>query len=202
MPRTCRWARRCREAGERIQAESLVTLEASQPAIGPDGVAAHVISVDRFGNVALDLADHHLPATGLRMGRSVAVEAQGQSHEAMFTLTFADVGEGELLLYLDSSEASRWRSTAAARRRSWAWPPATRSCCAAAMTAFGLPRRHYRVTDSTNERARELALAGAPERHRGHRGGADLGPRPPGAGLGGAARQGAAVFGDPAPAGA
>ncbi|MGH2925317.1 MAG: biotin--[acetyl-CoA-carboxylase] ligase [Solirubrobacterales bacterium] len=30
------------------------------------------------------------------------------------------------------------------------------------MTAFGAPRRHLRVTDSTNERARELALAGAP----------------------------------------
>jgi BirA family transcriptional regulator, biotin operon repressor / biotin---[acetyl-CoA-carboxylase] ligase len=30
------------------------------------------------------------------------------------------------------------------------------------MTGFGLPRRHFRVTDSTNERARELALAGAP----------------------------------------
>jgi BirA family biotin operon repressor/biotin-[acetyl-CoA-carboxylase] ligase len=30
------------------------------------------------------------------------------------------------------------------------------------VTRFGLPRRHYRVTDSTNERARELALAGAP----------------------------------------
>ena len=30
------------------------------------------------------------------------------------------------------------------------------------MTGFGLPRHHFRVTDSTNERARELALAGAP----------------------------------------
>lgn len=30
------------------------------------------------------------------------------------------------------------------------------------MTGFGLPRRHFRVTDSTNERARELALEGAP----------------------------------------
>jgi BirA family transcriptional regulator, biotin operon repressor / biotin---[acetyl-CoA-carboxylase] ligase len=28
--------------------------------------------------------------------------------------------------------------------------------------AFGAPRRHYRLTDSTNERARELAAAGAP----------------------------------------
>ena len=30
------------------------------------------------------------------------------------------------------------------------------------MTAFGRPRHHFRVTDSTNARARELALAGAP----------------------------------------
>jgi BirA family biotin operon repressor/biotin-[acetyl-CoA-carboxylase] ligase len=30
------------------------------------------------------------------------------------------------------------------------------------LTGFGRPRRHYRVTDSTNERARALAEAGAP----------------------------------------
>jgi BirA family transcriptional regulator, biotin operon repressor / biotin---[acetyl-CoA-carboxylase] ligase len=30
------------------------------------------------------------------------------------------------------------------------------------VTEFGFPRRHFRVTDSTNERARELAEAGAP----------------------------------------
>ena len=30
------------------------------------------------------------------------------------------------------------------------------------MTDFGCPRRHFRVTDSTNDRARELALEGAP----------------------------------------
>jgi BirA family transcriptional regulator, biotin operon repressor / biotin---[acetyl-CoA-carboxylase] ligase len=31
------------------------------------------------------------------------------------------------------------------------------------MPRIGFPRRHYRVTDSTNERARELAAAGAPD---------------------------------------
>lgn len=30
------------------------------------------------------------------------------------------------------------------------------------MSTFGRPRRHHRLTDSTNERARELAAAGAP----------------------------------------
>jgi S-adenosylmethionine hydrolase len=39
------------------------------------------------------------------MGRPVTIETQGQSHEAVFTLTFADVGDGELLLYLDSSRS-------------------------------------------------------------------------------------------------
>jgi len=33
---------------------------------------------------------------------------------------------------------------------------------AAASPAFGAPRRHFRIVDSTNERARELAAAGAP----------------------------------------
>ncbi len=31
-----------------------------------------------------------------------------------------------------------------------------------ALPAFGTPHRHYRITDSTNERARELIAAGAP----------------------------------------
>jgi BirA family transcriptional regulator, biotin operon repressor / biotin---[acetyl-CoA-carboxylase] ligase len=30
------------------------------------------------------------------------------------------------------------------------------------VTSFGQPHRHFRVTDSTNERAKELAMAGAP----------------------------------------
>jgi S-adenosylmethionine hydrolase len=90
------------EAGEPFPAESLVTLQASQPEIGSDQVVAHVISVDRFGNAVLDLADRHLPASGLRMGRTVMLEAQGLSREAVFTLTFADVGEGELLVYVES----------------------------------------------------------------------------------------------------
>jgi BirA family biotin operon repressor/biotin-[acetyl-CoA-carboxylase] ligase len=33
---------------------------------------------------------------------------------------------------------------------------------ASSAVSFGRPRRHYRLCDSTNERARELALAGAP----------------------------------------
>ena len=90
------------EAGEEIAAASLATLQASEPAIGEGLVLAHVVSVDRFGNAVLDLADRHLSDTGLRMGSKVDVEAGGENHGAAFTLTFADVDPGELMLYVDS----------------------------------------------------------------------------------------------------
>jgi S-adenosylmethionine hydrolase len=90
------------EAGEGIAESSLTTLEASEPSIGAGRVAAHVVSVDRFGNAVLDLADRHLSATGLRMGNKVSVEVAGQSQDAAFTLTFADVEPAELILYVDS----------------------------------------------------------------------------------------------------
>ncbi len=91
-----------RQAGEEIDAGSLVALELSQPAIEAGRVVAHVISTDRYGNVALDLTDRHLPRTGLRLGRPLAVEVQGTRRRAVFTPTFADVAPGELILYEDS----------------------------------------------------------------------------------------------------
>jgi len=91
------------DAGERIEAGSLVRIEAPEPVIETGRVVAHVVSIDRFGNAALDLADRHLPQSGLRMGRPVTVEVEGSSREAVFALTFADVPDGGLLLYEDSN---------------------------------------------------------------------------------------------------
>jgi S-adenosyl-L-methionine hydrolase (adenosine-forming) len=90
------------ELGEEIGVESLARIPASEPEIGPDRAACHVVSVDRFGNVALDLADRHLPSTGLGRGKPFAVDVDGEDHPARFALTFADGEEGELILYVDS----------------------------------------------------------------------------------------------------
>jgi S-adenosylmethionine hydrolase len=89
-------------AGEGIRPDSLAVLERSEPAIEAGRVIAHVVSVDRYGNAALDVTDRHLPETGLRLGRTLMVEAGGGRREAVFTLTFADVPAGELILYEDS----------------------------------------------------------------------------------------------------
>jgi S-adenosyl-L-methionine hydrolase (adenosine-forming) len=91
------------EAGEAIAPDSLVRIEAPEPSIEGDRVTAHVVAVDHFGNAALDLADRHLPLSGLRMGRMVSVDVGGNSRDAVFALTFADVPNGALLLYEDSS---------------------------------------------------------------------------------------------------
>jgi S-adenosylmethionine hydrolase len=89
--------------GEGIDAGSLMRISTPEPVIEAGRVTAHVISVDRFGNAALDLADRHLPQSGLRMGRAVTVEIAGSARDAIFARTFADVQEGVLLLYEDSS---------------------------------------------------------------------------------------------------
>lgn len=91
-----------REAGEEIDTDSLARLELPRPAIEVGRVVAHVISTDRYGNVALDLTGRHLSQTGLKLGRPLTVEGQGTPSQAVFTRTFADVAPGELILYEDS----------------------------------------------------------------------------------------------------
>ena len=55
---------------------------------------------------------------------------------------------------------------------------------------IGVPRVHWRLTDSTNERAQALAAAGAPHGTLVTADEQDGGTRPPGAGLDRAGRHG------------
>ena len=90
------------EAGDPIDPAELVA-HALPAATVSDGVAtAHAILLDRYGNVALDLGHAELLELGLTLGARVGVEAAGGSREAVVVQTFADVGEGELLLYEDA----------------------------------------------------------------------------------------------------
>jgi S-adenosylmethionine hydrolase len=93
------------EAGERLEASALVPSPLPRPAFEGDATLAHVVGIDHFGNVALDVAHEHLPQTGLRLGRSVRVHAAGAEHDAAFVHTFADVAADELIVYENSSRA-------------------------------------------------------------------------------------------------
>ena len=91
------------EAGERIDPESLATVDLPQPRIYPDRIVAHALYVDGFGNVALNLDHRQLASTFLRLGERVGVAAGTTRITVPFGRTFGDVGPGQGILYEDSS---------------------------------------------------------------------------------------------------
>jgi S-adenosyl-L-methionine hydrolase (adenosine-forming) len=99
-------------AGEPVDPMELHRLDLPEPHAEGDEVVAHVMTVDRFGNAALDVSHDQLTEWGFRLGRRVVVEAGDLELPAQYARTFADVARGELLLYEDA-----WRTLAIAVNR-------------------------------------------------------------------------------------
>jgi S-adenosylmethionine hydrolase len=93
------------EAGNPIEPVELVPLDLPRPRRDEAGVAATVVSIDGFGNVAL-LADHtDLAGAGLRIGHPVVVRASDLALTATYARTFADVQPGDALVYEDATRS-------------------------------------------------------------------------------------------------
>lgn len=86
------------EAGEPIDPDHLVTLEMPLARAEADEIVAHAVSIDRFGNVMLDVEHEELAAFGLRLGHPMRVNGR----TCVYATTFADVPAGELLVYEDA----------------------------------------------------------------------------------------------------
>jgi S-adenosylmethionine hydrolase len=61
------------------------------------------VSVDRFGNLGLHLESAKLEAAGLSPGQALEVRAGSRSVRAIWGNVFRDAGEGEALVFIDSS---------------------------------------------------------------------------------------------------
>ena len=88
--------------GDPIAVEELVVLEL--PVARADGAAlvAHALTIDGFGNVALNVGHDELAAFGMRLGAAIELRC-GQRHaRARYATTFADVEPGALLVYEDA----------------------------------------------------------------------------------------------------
>ncbi|MEA2148376.1 MAG: hypothetical protein QOD69_206 [Solirubrobacteraceae bacterium] len=85
------------EAGEPLDPGELVALELPHARLTGDGLLAHVLQADRYGNVVLDADHDQLAGSGLRLGHAVTVNGR----PALYATTFADVPAGGLLLYED-----------------------------------------------------------------------------------------------------
>jgi S-adenosyl-L-methionine hydrolase (adenosine-forming) len=90
---------RLEDLGEAFEPEGIHALEVASR------VVAHAVAVDRFGNVALDLAESDLPAAGIEREERFAATAHGRRLEGTYARAFADVPEGEPLLYRDAADA-------------------------------------------------------------------------------------------------
>jgi S-adenosylmethionine hydrolase len=88
--------------GEPIPVEELKRLQLPIAVRENGELRAHALITDRFGNVILDATHDDLTAVGLRLGAAVSVRVGSRTHRARFASTFADVDEGELLLYEDA----------------------------------------------------------------------------------------------------
>ena len=104
-------------------------------------------------------------ATSLEAGCGSATRSRRASAarrvRGVVARTFADVGRAGCCSTRTRAARSRWRSTAATPPRCSACGRATR-CGWSRREPLGRPRLHLRAIGSTNERARELAAAGAP----------------------------------------
>jgi S-adenosylmethionine hydrolase len=87
--------------GDPLDPGTLVRLELPSARVGANGLVAHVLQADGYGNVVLDAEREDLAAAGLRVGEPIMVGRR----RALYATTFADVPAGELLLYEDGYRA-------------------------------------------------------------------------------------------------
>jgi S-adenosylmethionine hydrolase len=90
------------ELGPPIDPDALVRLDVPQPEVGQSRIRAVVLGVDRFGNIALNLAREHLDSVSIVPGMRVELAVHGNRYYAVAARTFGDATPGELILYEDS----------------------------------------------------------------------------------------------------
>jgi S-adenosyl-L-methionine hydrolase (adenosine-forming) len=90
------------DAGEPCDPEGLVRLSLPEPRLEPGLAFVHALYVDRFGNVGLNVNHEELAELGLKLGRRVRLKARNEELEINYVRTFADVAEGEPLVYEDA----------------------------------------------------------------------------------------------------
>jgi S-adenosylmethionine hydrolase len=90
------------DAGDPLDPGELLEVDLPQPRAEGDGLVAHALVIDRFGNASLDVDHDDLAGTGLTLGGTVELEAGGERYLATYAQTFADVRPGELIVYEDA----------------------------------------------------------------------------------------------------
>jgi S-adenosylmethionine hydrolase len=90
-------------AGEEVDPGSLRRLDLPPPEVSPGRIRTRVVTVDRFGNLQLNLRAGDMEAAGFSPGDCVEVLSSRRTGEAVYARTFADVAEKQAVVIEDSS---------------------------------------------------------------------------------------------------
>jgi S-adenosylmethionine hydrolase len=90
------------ELGPAVEPDVLVRIDVPVARIESGFVLAHVLIIDRFGNVQLNLTSEDMARVGIEPGTRVEVEIGLQRFYACAASTFSDVRIGDVVLYEDA----------------------------------------------------------------------------------------------------
>jgi S-adenosylmethionine hydrolase len=90
------------DLGPPIDPEALARLDVPQPEVGASRIHCTVLSIDRFGNVGLNLDRSHLDQAGILPGTRVELQIGTERYYAVAARTFADARPGDIILYEDA----------------------------------------------------------------------------------------------------
>ncbi len=88
--------------GPPIAPDALARLDIPEPEIGTTRVQSTVLSIDRFGNVGLNLDRSHFEQVGIVPGTRVELQVSSERYYATAARTFADARPGDVILYEDA----------------------------------------------------------------------------------------------------
>jgi S-adenosylmethionine hydrolase len=90
------------ELGPPIDPDALARLDIPQPEVGTSRIHSTVLSIDRFGNVQLNLDRSHLDQAEIVPGTRIELQIGPERYYAVAARTFADARPGDIILYEDA----------------------------------------------------------------------------------------------------
>src|SRR5919204_2860905 len=90
------------QLGPPIAPDALARIDVPRPDVGENRIRARVLTVDRFGNMQLNLDRSHLEEANVVPGTRLELELGAERYYAVAARTFADARSGEIILYEDS----------------------------------------------------------------------------------------------------
>src|SRR3954452_3310524 len=90
------------ELGPPLDPDALARLDIPQAEVGTTRIHCTVLSIDRFGNIGLNLDRSHFEEAGIVPGTRVELQIGHERYYAVAARTFADARPGDIILYEDA----------------------------------------------------------------------------------------------------